>query len=82
MKRKIRLLSGATAFLLACAMLCSCSAEKQDESWRDAGYDLSLPQLGQDGWYLVFEDNFVGDELNEDITFGENYTGNREIWTT
>lgn len=82
MKRKIRLLSGAMALLMACTALCSCSAEKQDESWRDAGYDLSLPQLGQDGWYLVFEDNFVGDELNEDITFGENYTGNREIWTT
>lgn len=32
MKRKIRLLSGAMALLMACTALCSCSAEKQDES--------------------------------------------------
>ncbi|MGN0538910.1 MAG: family 16 glycosylhydrolase [Candidatus Fimenecus sp.] len=55
---------------------------KVDESWRDAGYDLSLPVLGQDGWYMVFEDDFEGTALNQNIKFGERYNGSREIWTT
>lgn len=56
---------------------------RQDESWKtNEKYDLSLPTLGKDGWYLVFEDNFDGGALNENITFGEKYTGNKEIWTT
>lgn len=38
---------------MAAVILCSCSAEKQDESWKNGNYDLSVPQLGQDGWYMV-----------------------------
>lgn len=62
--------------------LSSCS-KKQDESWKtNKKYDLSVPEVGKDGWYLVFEDNFDGTALNENIKFGDSYTGNREIWTT
>lgn len=62
--------------------LFGCS-KKDDDSWKtDERYDLSVPVLNQDGWYLVFEDNFNGNALNENIIFGEKYTGNREIWTT
>ena len=75
-------------FLLICAMVLSavmlfgCS-KKDDDSWKtDERYDLSVPVLGQDGWYLVFEDDFNGSALNENIIFGEKYTGSREIWTT
>lgn len=58
------------------------SVPKKDVSWMEKGYDLSLPVLGQDGWYMVFEDDFEGDALNQNICFGERYTGSREIWTT
>lgn len=62
--------------------LCSCS-KHQDDSWEEnEKYDLSVPVLNEDGWYLVFEDDFNGDSLNEGITFGEKYQGNKEIWTT
>lgn len=82
MKQKIKFFSAAVVLAMAAVILCSCSAEKQDESWKNGNYDLSVPQLGQDGWYMVFEDDFEGDSLNEGITFGENYTGSHEIWTT
>lgn len=63
-------------------MLFGCS-KKDDDSWKtDERYDLSVPVLNQDGWYLVFEDDFNGNALNENIIFGEKYTGNREIWTS
>ena len=63
-------------------MATACS-KKQDESWKEnKTYDLSLPVLNQDGWYLVFEDDFDGSALNENIKFGDSYTGNKEIWTT
>lgn len=63
-------------------MLSGCS-KKDDDSWKtDERYDLSVPVLNQDGWYLVFEDDFNGNALNENIIFGEKYTGSREIWTT
>ncbi|MGN0532779.1 MAG: family 16 glycosylhydrolase [Eubacterium sp.] len=62
-------------------MISGCS-KKEDVSWKGKDYDLSLPVLNQDGWYLVFEDDFEGDSLNQNIKFGEKYTGNKEIWTT
>lgn len=63
-------------------MLFGCS-RKDDDSWKtDERYDLSVPVLNEDGWYLVFEDDFEGNALNENITFGEKYNGNKEIWTT
>ena len=62
-------------------LICGCS--KEDDSWKtNENYDLSVPVLNQDGWYLVFEDDFDGSALNENITFGERYNGNKEIWTT
>ena len=74
------LLIGAIA---VCAMMLFGCSKKDDDSWKtDERYDLSVPVLGQDGWYLVFEDDFNGSALNENIIFGEKYTGNREIWTT
>lgn len=68
--------SGVAVAITACS-------KKQDESWKqDDSYDLSLPQLNQDGWYLVFEDDFEGSRLNEHIKFGDTYSGQKEIWTT
>lgn len=52
------------------------------DEWKSAGYDLSVPELNRDGWYLVFEDDFNGDELNQNIVFGDKYVGEKEIWTT
>lgn len=55
----------------------------QDESWKkNEKYDLSVPVLNEDGWYLVFEDDFTGNSLNEGITFGEKFQGSKKIWTT
>lgn len=82
MKHILKMLSVISAIAFSATMLCACSSQEADMSWKDKSFDLSLPTLGEDGWYLVFEDDFTGSELNEGITFGENYTGNREIWTT
>lgn len=72
----------ALAVVAGCIMIGGCS-EQDDDSWKtDESYDLSVPKLNQDGWYLVFEDNFEGTSLNENIVFGEKYKGNKEIWTT
>lgn len=56
--------------------------KKQAMQWKNKGWDLSVPVLNENGWYLVFEDGFDGEKLNEGITFGEKYEGNKEIWTT
>lgn len=56
------------------------SKGKQDESWKEnTAYDLSVPALGQDGWYLVFQDDFEGDGRNQNIQFGDNYTGSFDL---
>lgn len=71
--------------LAAAVILCGCSknTEKEDDdSWKNQDYDLSLPELNKDGWYMVFEDDFNGTKLNENIVFGERYKGSKEIWTT
>lgn len=40
------------------AIVFSACSKKQDDSWKnDNKYDLSVPTLNQDGWYLVFEDD-------------------------
>lgn len=81
MKKYVCLLLIA-AIAVGMLMLFGCSKE-EDDSWKtDERYDLSVPVLNQDGWYLVFEDDFNGNNLNENIVFGEKYTGNKEIWTT
>lgn len=72
----------ATLIFLVVATIPLSFAACSEKDWRDPAYDLSLPVLGEDGWYLVFEDDFDGTTLNEGIIFGENYDGNREIWTT
>mgnify|MGYP007003588329 CR=1 FL=1 len=38
-----------------------------------------MPTLGQDGRYLVFQDNFEGDGRNQNIQFGDNYTGSFDL---
>lgn len=73
----VLILAGIVVIVIACT-----GPKKNDESWKEKGFDLSLPTLGENGWYMVFEDDFEGDALNQNIRFGENYTGNREIWTT
>lgn len=72
----------ATAVLLITTAISFSFSGCAEKDWCDPAYDLSLPVLGEDGWYLVFEDDFNGTTLNEGIVFGENYDGNREIWTT
>lgn len=83
MKKVLSILLSIVLILGVSLMATSCSKHKQDESRKeDKNYDLSLPTLGKDGWYLVFEDDFDGDALNQNIKFGDNYKGNKEIWTT
>lgn len=76
-----RILSLAGSLLTGTALLVAgCSKGKQDESWKEnTDYDLSVPTLGQDGWYLVFQDDFEGDRLNQNIQFGDNYTGSFDL---
>ena len=83
-KRVIILIVGAVlvvAGIIAIAVGVT-TRPKNDESWKEKGYDLSIPTLGEDGWYMVFEDDFEGDALNRNIRFGDRYTGSHEIWTT
>ena len=84
MKKYIIAAVAAAAIIIAVTAIALFSRSKrQDESWKNnEKYDLSLPVLNSDGWYLVFEDDFSGNSLNEGIVFGERYTGNKEIWTT
>lgn len=57
--------------------------QKAEEDYYDPSlYDLSLPVLHKNGWHLVFEDNFDGTALNENIIFGEGYEGSGTVWTT
>lgn len=86
MKRTVGLIVGillAALGVVGVVVLClTLRAPKNDESWKTKGYDLSLPVLNENGWYMVFEDDFEGDALNQNIRFGEKFTGSREIWTT
>lgn len=79
--KKFIYISVISVIALSMTILFGCSKEP-DTSWKEKGYDLSVPVLNEDGWYLVFEDDFEGNALNENITFGDKYTGNKEIWTT
>lgn len=57
-------------------------SKNKDDNWcENEKFDLSLPKLGENGWYMVFEDDFNGNKLNEGIVFGEKYEGSKEIWT-
>lgn len=81
MKKFIALIAAVAAVTAVALTFTSCS-KKQDDSWKtDKKYDLSVPTLNKDGWYLVFDDDFDGDGINQNIKFGENYKGNKEIWT-
>lgn len=79
--KRILSLALAGSLLTGTALLVAgCSKGKQDESWKEnTDYDLSVPTLGQDGWYLVFQDDFEGDGLNQNIQFGDNYTGSFDL---
>ena len=80
--KKALLVITAIALITGGALLLSACNKDNSQDWKSKGYDLSVPVLGQDGWYLVFEDDFEGDKLNEGIKFGDKYEGNKEIWTT
>lgn len=84
MKKMIGLIVGILLIVAGvCTVFVSCqNNKKNDESWKEKGFDLSVPTLGENGWYMVFEDDFEGDALNQNIHFGERYTGSHEIWTT
>lgn len=64
------------------SLFVGCNGKKSDEKRKNGDFDLSVPVLGENGWYMVFEDDFNGTELNENIVFGEKYNDNGEIWTT
>lgn len=81
MKKTLLIIVAASLIVGAVFGLSGCKKENSQD-WKNKGYDLSVPVLGQDGWYMVFEDDFEGDSLNENIKFGEKYRGNKEIWTT
>lgn len=71
----------ASVLILSMFTACAPKKEEPDESWKNKGYDLSIPELDKDGWYMVFEDNFDGEKLNDGITFGKKYKGTHDIWT-
>ena len=77
-----RILGAALAAVMVLSVTAFPGCSKDSDKWKEKGYDLSVPVLGEDGWYMVFEDDFEGNRLNENIQFGEKYTGSREIWTT
>lgn len=82
--KKTRIISLILALAMTATLFAACAKKEPpapDESWKNVGYDLSVPTLGKDGWYMVFEDDFNGTALNEDIKFGDSYDGNRDIWT-
>lgn len=80
--KKLICIFTAVVLVLGTVFLFGCS-KKEDDSWKtNEKYDLSVPVLGENGWYLVFEDDFSGNALNENITFGDKYSGSKEIWTT
>ncbi|HBA93153.1 MAG TPA: hypothetical protein DCZ02_00895 [Ruminococcaceae bacterium] len=81
--RKIIFVILIVILTVSICMMASCKKEEEpDNSWKEnVSYDLSIPTLDDENWYLVFEDDFEGTQLNENIKFGENYNGNREIWT-
>lgn len=64
MKRTVGLIVGILLVILGVVgivVLClALRAPKNDESWKNKGFDLSLPVLDENGWYMVFEDDFAG----------------------
>lgn len=80
--RKALLFIVAISLILSGAFVLNACKKTNSQDWKSKDYDLSVPVLGQDGWYMVFEDDFEGDKLNENIKFGDKYEGNKEIWTT
>ena len=52
MKRIICAVIAAVA-VLSIALICGCS-KKEDSGLENKKYDLSLPVLNENGWYLVF----------------------------
>ena len=87
MKRKIMVLIAAVCLAAVISVTFAACARGE---WNDGSYDLSLPDfsavtadsgVGEDGWYLVFEDEFKGDSessglqsaLNASTVFGEVY---------
>lgn len=83
-KKIMIILAVILVIAIVSSVLITAAVKKKNDPtrWREQGYDLSVPVLNEDGWYLVFEDDFNGSKLNEGIIFGEKYTGNKEIWTT
>ena len=83
MKRSIAV-AIAAALLVALAAVC-CAGCTHGE-WNDGSYDLSLPDIGtitatsgvsEEGWYLVFEDEFdKGDTNNSDLQSALNASTN------
>lgn len=87
MKKYKRIIISAVCVLLVSVfsassfMLSGGSKKDNDTAWQNKGWDLSVPVLNENGWYMVFEDDFSGNALNENINFGEKYSGSKEIWT-
>lgn len=83
MKKKL-LITGAVllAVVAVVVTVVLCVNKEDTDDWKNKDYDLSVPVLGEDGWYMVFEDDFEGNALNKGIKFGDKYQGNKEIWTT
>lgn len=72
----------AAAILAAvCAVLTPGCGGREEDFYDPSLYDLSLPVLLENGWHLVFEDNFDGSSLNENIIFGDGYEGDKMVWT-
>ena len=53
-----RILSAALAAVTVFSVTAFSGCSKDSGKWKEKGYDLSVPVLGEDGWYMVFEDDF------------------------
>lgn len=76
MKKTMKILAAAVCLCMTGVCLASCGKPQNTQLHMDktfmerADVDLSLPELGKDGWYEVFTDTFDRDTLNDGSVIG------------
>lgn len=68
MIKKVISVSLAVLLVIGSLALFGCLKKDDDNTdWQNKGWDLSVPVLNENGWYMVFEDDFNGTALNENL---------------
>ena len=74
--KKIISVSLAVLLVIGSFAVFGCSKKDDDNTdWQNKGWDLSVPELNENGRYMVLEDDFNGTAINENIKFSEKNTG-------